>query len=270
MLFFNKIKTNKTNMEIIIELFYNQHKKYILLNIFCVIYFTFFTKIKDKGIFSFLFNTKDSLNQNSIVSNLSKYLCDLLVVKNGNCTNEILSNYNFFYSIDYIKKNVTISIDVKKSFIENFFLIIGIVPFLKFNSTIKYSIFNKGSYKLYRLIFNYKKKKKGIILINIGDLQTIIKKLNDSINYIWGIPLQKKMFDIIRYIIDNYYDDTCLNIYEDSLNNNYHYYIKKKTNKLPNFVSKELASKYLYNIFKQKMLEFLKKKDAAEKDLFQW
>ena len=117
------------------------------------------------------------------------------------------------------------------------------VPFLRFNSTISYKIYNKGSNKLYRFILNYKIKRKRTILININDLQAIQKKFNESINYIWESPIQKKILDIMRYIIYNYYDDNCFQIYEESVNKNYNYFIKNNINKLSKKDSEESVSK---------------------------
>ena len=43
---------------------------------------------------------------------------------------------------------------------------------------------------------------------------------------IWDIIPKKTILDNIRYIISNYYDDSCLYIFEKSLNKNYRYFIK--------------------------------------------
>ena len=212
-----------------------------ILSIFSICIF-FFTRAYDT-IFSPLYKLTDSLNPNEFEFHFSKYLCDLLVIKNGNCIYEVLNNYNFFYNIQDIKKNVNLYLDIKKSFIENLLLIIGLVPFLRFNSTISYKIYNKGSNKLYRFILNYKIKRKRTILININDLQAIQKKFNESINYIWESPIQKKILDIMRYIIYNYYDDNCFQIYEESVNKNYNYFIKNNINKLSKKDLEELVSK---------------------------
>lgn len=226
------------------ELVYNIRHKFSLLfilSIFSICIFCF-TRAHDT-IFFPLYKLRDFLNPNSFEFYFSNYLCDLLVIKNGNCIYEVLNNYNFFYNIQDINKNVNLYLDIKKSFIENLFLIIGLVPFLRANSTINYKIYNKGSIKLYKLILNYKKKKKRTILININDLQIIQKKFNESINYIWESPLQKKILDILRYIIYNYYDDNSFHIYEESVNKNYNYFIKNNINKLSNLDLKELVSK---------------------------
>ena len=192
----------------------NSFIKYVFLSIFFFIslYICFLKKKYDEIIINFP-KQKNYLNYNSLEFYFSQYLCDLIVSKKDNCAKEIFTNYNFFYEIEYIKRDVNIFVDMEKSFIENLFLIIGIIPFLKFNSTIYYSINNKGSQKLYKIILNYKKKKNNIISINIKDLPTFKKRFYHSINYIWEISLSKKILDIMRFIIDNYYDDNCYNIY---------------------------------------------------------
>lgn len=218
--------------------------KYVLLSIFFFIslYICYFKKKYDEILIN-LPKQQNYLNYKSLEFYFSKYLCDLIVLKKSNCAEEIFTNYNFFYEIEYIKRDINIFVDLEKSFIENLFLIIGIIPFLKFNSTINYSINNKGSQKLYKIILNYKKKKDNIIPINIEDLPTFKKRFYRSINYIWEISLSKKILDIMRFIIDNYYGDNCYNIYEEALNKNYIYIIKNKINNLSNLVSEKLISK---------------------------
>ena len=68
-------------------------------------------------------NFKVSLEDNQFDFYYSKYLCSFFNLENEkNCTEEILFNYDFFYEIKKIKRNVNISIDIKKSLLENIFL----------------------------------------------------------------------------------------------------------------------------------------------------
>ena len=177
-----------------------------------------------------------------------KYLCSLLVLNNNNndnnnCMKEIFSKYNFFYDIKSLKTNINLIIDFKKSFIENLFLIISIIPFLKNNSTIQYSINNKDSYKLFKLFFKYKKKKNRKIIIKINDINNIKSNFSYLINYKWESPMNKNILDIIRYIISNYYDNTCLQIYEKFLNKNFEYYIQKNNRTFSKIDLTKLLSK---------------------------
>ena len=108
-------------------------------------------------------NFKDIYDNNSFEFYYSNYLCSLLFLNyDKNCLNEVLTNYNFFYSVKYIKSNITLCININKTFLENILLIIAIIPFLKNNSTVIYDIGNNNSKQLYNKLFKYKK----IYLIN--------------------------------------------------------------------------------------------------------
>ena len=86
-----------------------------------------------------------SSNNNTIEFYFSKFLCKLLVMNNEkSCKNELINNYNFFYEVKYIRRNINFSVDIKKSLIENIFIVVGTIPFLKYNITINYKINNKG------------------------------------------------------------------------------------------------------------------------------
>jgi hypothetical protein len=168
-----------------------------------------------------------------------------LILNNENtCIDKVLNNYDFFYFIKDVKKNVNLSINIKKaSLIENIIIILGIIPFLKNNSIIRYDINTYETNKIFRTLFNYKEIKYGKIFIDFSDFQTVKKKFNNLINYIWELIPQKPILDNLRYIIDNYYDDSCLNIFEKALNRNYEYFIKnnKKTVSTNSFKKKLLS-----------------------------
>lgn len=190
-------------------------------------------------------NFKVSLEDNQFDFYYSKYLCSFFNLENEkNCTEEILFNYDFFYEIKKIKRNVNISIDIKKSLLENIFLIIGIIPFLKFNSTIEYNINNKESNELFKFLFNYKNITDNKIIIDINDFETIKKSFNKSLNYIWDFPLKnKQVIDNIRFVINNYYEDNFKYVFEEILNENYNYYIQKNIKVFSDSDLKELISK---------------------------
>ena len=159
-----------------------------------------------------------------------QYLCSLLILNNGKyCLNEVLNNYDFFYFIKGIRKNVYLSINIKRlSLIENIIILLGIIPFLKNNSIIRYGINTYESNKLYKKLFSYKKIKNGKIHIDFSDFKTVKTDFNNLINY----------------IISNYYNDSCANIFEKTLNRNYEYFIKyNKSIVFNNSFKKELISK---------------------------
>lgn len=179
--------------------------------------------------FLFLFKKYARLNDSKFESYYSKYLCSFLILNNeNNCIKEVFNNYDFFYFIKDIKKNVNLTINMKNvSLIENIMMIIGIIPFLKNNSVIRYVINDSETNKIFRILFKYKKIENGQIYIDFSDFKTIKNKFNNLINFIWEIIPQKHILNNIRYIINNYYDDSCINFFEKALNNNYEYFIKK-------------------------------------------
>ena len=157
----------------------------------------------------------------------SKYLCNLFILnEENNCNSELLENYDFFYNLKGINRNVHLSIDIKaKSLIENIIFIIGIVPFLKYNSTINYKISNNNIYQFFEKNFIKKSIKDQTAIFDFHDLKVIKQKFHIIINFIWDIIPEKIILDNIRYIIEKYYDEKCLMIFEKSLNNNYKYFI---------------------------------------------
>ena len=179
--------------------------------------------------FLFLFKKYARLNDSKFESYYSKYLCSFLILNNeNNCIKEVFNNYDFFYFIKDIKKNVNLTINMKNvSLIENIMMIIGIIPFLKNNSVIRYVINDSETNKIFRILFKYKKIENGQIYIDFSDFKTIKNKLGNLINFIWEIIPQKHILNNIRYIINNYYDDSCINFFEKALNKNYEYFIKK-------------------------------------------
>ena len=183
------------------------------------------------------------LNNRKFEFYYSKYLCSLLILSNSNtCVNEILNNYDFFYYVKDTRKNVILSINNRRgSLIENIMIIIGIIPFLNEKSVIIYHINTDETNKIYQILFDYKNISYGKIYIDFNDFKTVKKKFNILIDYIWEFIPQKKLLDNIRYIISNYYDDSCLYIFEKALNRNYEYYLKKKN--VSNSLIKELVSK---------------------------
>ena len=197
-------------------------------------------------VFMYFYNNLICLEDNhSLKWYYRKYLCSLFIINDEHdCKNELLNNYDFFFNLQGIKRNVHLSIDIKnKSSIENIILIIGIIPFLKFSSFIKYKINDKNTYQLFKIIFSNKTIKNEIIFFYYNDIETIKKNFQNLIDYIWEFIPQQKILDNIRYIINNYYDDRCLFIYEKSLNNNYEYFVEKNINTISNSISKNLLSK---------------------------
>jgi hypothetical protein len=174
----------------------------------------------------------------------SELLCNMLVTKDEkNCINELINDYNFFYYDISIKKNMFLYIDNNKSLIENLFILIGLIPFLKHNSTLEFKVNGETINKSFKIQFNYKSIKNASYIFDTSDFEIIKKKLNDLINYKWEFLPSKKILDIIRYIINNYYDDSSNSIFEEALNKNYEYFIQNNKSYLSNKEMKQLMSK---------------------------
>lgn len=170
---------------------------------------------------------KDILADNSFEFYYSKYICDFLILDSEKkCESELLNDYNIFYKVKAIKSNINLIIDINKSKIENIFLLVGLIPLLKNNSTIQYKINTKEVRNLFEIIFNYKEINTGKIIIDIKDFERIKTRFGDLINYRWEILPKKEILDNLRFIINNYYDDICSRIFDISLNKNYEYYIQ--------------------------------------------
>jgi hypothetical protein len=71
-------------------------------------------------------------------------------------------------------------------------------------------------------------------------------------NYDWELIPKKLMLDNLRYIINNYYNDTNLILLQESLNMNYQSYIKNNKNEMNYNELKDLLSKLIIINFIQK------------------
>jgi hypothetical protein len=119
----------------------------------------------------FFFIIKFILDQQYIkkeVNNLGYYFsqsaCQFLFYSiNYKCSMNFFTNDNIYNDILEINSNVNLLMNIKKSKIENIILLIGIIPFLKNNSTLSYKINNKGIYNFFNKILNKKIKHKVII-----------------------------------------------------------------------------------------------------------
>ena len=165
---------------------------------------------------------------------------------NYNISNE----YYFIETIKKIEENYgNLILKIQKSKIENIFLLLVLYPFLKNNSVILCKIKNIEDYNKLNFIFNIKKIKK-VLRINIKDINYLIEQFNNKIYYIWEIFPSLDLLKKIRYIINNYYNEFILEIFDNSLNLNMGNYIKNNKNDLNSDKIYYLMSKLklLYNI----------------------
>ena len=132
-------------------------------------------------------------------------------------------------------------IDEKKTKIEYLFLLIVIIPFIKTNSIMKCRINNKNFFSIFGNNFGSKIKDNIIIIQNV-DFENRNRLIN-LLNYEWEIIPSKKIINILRFIINHYYDDSCLNTFENALNFNFEKYIKNNENNLSFEKKKDLFSK---------------------------
>jgi hypothetical protein len=153
------------------------------------------------------------------------------------------TNNNIYNDILEINSNINLLMNIKKSKLENIILLLGIIPFLKNNSTLSYKINNKGIYKLFNKILNKKIKYK-VIKFNYNDLHTFNKEMKKLLNYEWELIPKKFMLDNLRYIINNYYNETNLVMFQESLNMNYKFYIQNKKNEISYEEIKNFLSKF--------------------------
>ena len=191
----------------------------------------------------------------------SQSICQFLFLPiDNNCSMNFIINDNFYNNILEINININLLINIKKSHLENIFLLLGIIPFLKNNSTLFYKINDKGIYNFFKKILNKRIKYK-IIKLNYNDLFILNTKIKELLHYKWDYIPNKFILDNIRYIINNNYNETNLDIFQKTLNINYKSYIQNKINKMANEEKKNLLSKFikLILVIKKKILEYMKK-----------
>jgi hypothetical protein len=174
----------------------------------------------------------------------SKSICKLLYFTlNYNCSLQFFSNDNFYNDILEINSDINLLMNIKIPKLENIFLLLGIIPLLKNNSTLSYKINNKGIYKLFKKILNKKIKYK-VIKLDYNYLLYFNKIMKVLLYYIWELIPKQFMLDNIRYFINNYYNESNLVIFEESLNLNYKSYIQNKLNEMTFEKIKNLLSKF--------------------------
>ena len=165
---------------------------------------------------------------NSLEDYFSQSICKFFYFTiNYNC-NSKFSNNVFYEDVLEINNNIDLLMNIKISKLENIILLLGIIPFLKNNSTLSYKINNKEIYNYIKKIFNNKKIKHKIIKLDYNDFNAFNEKVEELLDYKWELIPEKVMLDNLRYIINNYYNESNFNIFQKSLYMNYDFYIQKK------------------------------------------
>ena len=218
--------------------FIKEKKKFIKIHIF-IFYFFLIFKILIKSI----------EDNNSLEDYFAQTLCKYFhFERNYNCYNNLFNNTKIYDDLIEINQNIDLIVNIKKTTIENIFLLIGIFPFLKNNSTITFTIKDKRIYKLFKSKYKNKKLKRKII-INKYDFLLFNEKFNELINYKWELIPNRNISKTIRFIINNYYNETCLYIFDKSLNLNFKYYIENIKNRLSKKQIKNLMCKIIFYIY---------------------
>jgi hypothetical protein len=146
---------------------------------------------------------------------------------NYNCYSKFINN-DFYEDVLEINNNIDLLMNIKISKLENIVLLLGIIPFLKKNSTLSYKINNKEIYNYIKKSLKTKKIKHKSIKLDYNDFDTFNEKMNELLNYKWELIPEKVMLDNLRYIINNYYNESNFNIFQKSLYMNYDFYIQRK------------------------------------------
>ena len=176
----------------------------------------------------------------------SQSICKLLYFTlNYNCPMNFFKNAGFYNDILEINSDINLLMDNKREKLENIFLLLSIIPFLKNNSTLTYKINNKRIYKLLRMILKKKIKYK-VIKLDYNDFLSFNKKMKQLLYYMWELIPKQFMLDNFRYIINNYYNESNLIVFEESLNMNYKSYIQNNINEITFEEIKNLLSKFYY------------------------
>ena len=159
----------------------------------------------------------------------NKSVCKLFYFTiNYNCSETIFSSTSFYDEILEINKDINLLINAKNSKLENIFLLLGIIPFLKNNSTLSYKINNKEINIFLKKTFKNKIIKYKIIKFGYNDFNIFNEKINELLNYKWELVPGIFVLDNLRYVLNNYYNESNFEIFQKSLYMNYKFYVQNK------------------------------------------
>lgn len=176
-------------------------------------------------IFIFLFSFKYINKSNN----------DLLIKLPNIYNNKLFFNINI-----HLNESISYLISNTKTKIEKIFAIISLIPFIKSNK-IKVKNWNKIINKLIRThipIIKFKKNNN-----KIKENNYYLKDFDDLLFYKWDKIPEINLINNVRSIINNYYSELDLTIFDKSLNLNLKYFIKANYKKLSIKDIKSLMSK---------------------------
>ena len=79
--------------------------------------------------------------------------------------------------------------------------------------------------------------------MNISSINFLIDNFTDYIYYDWETIIENELINEMRYLFNNYYNETFTKIFDNSLNLNFKRFIKNKRNDLTTNKIKSLMSK---------------------------
>ena len=185
-------------------------------------------KMKNNSILLYYFNYSID---NKYLNKIEKYY-----------KNSILINSTFLDNIEYMKNINFFLLNLEKTKIENIFILIILFPFLKINTSLIYKIENRNDYKLFRNIFKSNNIKK-LNRVYLNNLTLLFDQFYDLICNEWEILPEQNLLNTVRFIINSYYNESFLKIFDKSLNINLKLYIERT--KYINFdIINKLMSKF--------------------------
>ena len=191
------------------------------------------------------------------------FLCNVLIFEsNFNCKEEIFININFFDEYVSKRKEFDLLIKEKNTKIENLIMLIIIIPFIEINSKLRYKINEQKFTSIFGNLFKYNINKKDIIMqLNSYDYFENKTKLINLLNYDWEIIPSKNIINILRYVINNFYVDSPISMFEKLLNMNLKQYIKLNLHKINEANKNDL-------IFKKNINEIIHYKEIISKKYY--
>ena len=166
---------------------------------------------------------------NKLENYYSKSICKLFHFSiNYNCPITIFSSSSFYDEVLEINKDINLLINAKKSKLENLLFLLSIIPFLKYNSTLSCKINNKETEIFFKKTFKNKKIKNKLIKFDYNDFVIFNEIINELLNYKWELFPEKFMLDNLRYVLNNYYNESNFEIFQKLLYMNYKFYIQNK------------------------------------------
>ena len=107
---------------------------------------------------------KEIKKVNDLEDYFSQSICQFLYFTiNYKCIWNFYKNVNFYNDILKINNNINLLMNINNSKLENIILLLGIIPYLKNNSTLSYKIKDKEIYYFFKKILNKTIKHKIII-----------------------------------------------------------------------------------------------------------